>query len=269
MGISRLNIEGAAMSERKPGVSGPFIPLSTLLKFYLPLGRKYTKLEAMFSLTLDFDQDGIKSVRAYARQWQWNRKTVKKFLEEAANSSGTTKYATEYTSKGPAVPLINKHLWGQGGREVYQQVYQQGTTTVHPSSYIREKKEKKEKDLVGQFSENGAATPGQIVRKFFKAWATPQLRGEQFQKFAALFSDTEQLDAFCAYWTEPSKSGKKVRWELEKTFELKRRIATWTRRSEKMGASLSYAQRRKEELGKRRKEIAERIKGGSNDERKG
>lgn len=35
---------------------------------------------------------------------------------------------------------------------------------------------------------------------------------------------------FLAYWTEPTKNGKKQRWEQQKTFELKRRFITWMSR---------------------------------------
>lgn len=36
-----------------------------------------------------------------------------------------------------------------------------------------------------------------------------------------------EVKKFISYWTEPTRSGKKQRWETEKTFELKRRLATW------------------------------------------
>lgn len=36
-----------------------------------------------------------------------------------------------------------------------------------------------------------------------------------------------EIDKFCDYWTEPNKTGTKVRWELEKTFEVTRRLKTW------------------------------------------
>lgn len=43
----------------------------------------------------------------------------------------------------------------------------------------------------------------------------------------------QQILAFAAYWTEPNGSGKKQRWELQKTFEVGRRFSTWmSRRSE-------------------------------------
>jgi hypothetical protein len=38
------------------------------------------------------------------------------------------------------------------------------------------------------------------------------------------------LDKFCNYWTEKNKSRTKMRWELEKTFEIPRRLATWASR---------------------------------------
>lgn len=36
------------------------------------------------------------------------------------------------------------------------------------------------------------------------------------------------LKAFCNYWTEPNKSKTKMRFELEKTFEIGRRLAKWS-----------------------------------------
>lgn len=40
-----------------------------------------------------------------------------------------------------------------------------------------------------------------------------------------------ELTKFISYWTEPTKNGKKQRWELEKTFEVGRRLATWFSKS--------------------------------------
>ena len=41
--------------------------------------------------------------------------------------------------------------------------------------------------------------------------------------------DTEMLEDFMEYWTEPNKSGTKMRFELEKTWSLSRRLKTWSR----------------------------------------
>lgn len=40
-----------------------------------------------------------------------------------------------------------------------------------------------------------------------------------------------ELPKFISYWTEPSKSGKKQRWELESAFEVTRRLVTWLGRA--------------------------------------
>ena len=37
----------------------------------------------------------------------------------------------------------------------------------------------------------------------------------------------KMLNAFCSYWTEPNKSKTKMRFELQKTFEIGRRLVTW------------------------------------------
>ena len=36
-----------------------------------------------------------------------------------------------------------------------------------------------------------------------------------------------EINKFISYWTELNKSGTKQRWELEKTFEVNKRLATW------------------------------------------
>jgi len=37
----------------------------------------------------------------------------------------------------------------------------------------------------------------------------------------------QDITEFVLYWTEPNKSGKKERWETEKTFDVKRRLLKW------------------------------------------
>ena len=37
----------------------------------------------------------------------------------------------------------------------------------------------------------------------------------------------QELKKFVSYWTELNKSGTKQKWELQKTFEVQRRLATW------------------------------------------
>lgn len=44
---------------------------------------------------------------------------------------------------------------------------------------------------------------------------------------------TEMLEAFVDYWTEPNKSKTKLRYELQKTFDIGRRLKTWSKNDSK------------------------------------
>ena len=45
--------------------------------------------------------------------------------------------------------------------------------------------------------------------------------------------DESTLKAFISYWSEPNRSKTKLRYELEKTFELGRRLTTWAANQKK------------------------------------
>ena len=58
-------------------------------------------------------------------------------------------------------------------------------------------------------------------------------RESEFKELVRQFSNqypVNMLKSFCDYWTEPNKSKTKMRFELEKTFEISRRLATWASR---------------------------------------
>lgn len=70
-------------------------------------------------------------------------------------------------------------------------------------------------------------TPADTARAFFE-------KGDPYQKcIEALSQKTSpgtvaaELEKFIEYWTEPNKSGTKVRWEQQETFEIGRRLKTW------------------------------------------
>jgi hypothetical protein len=46
-----------------------------------------------------------------------------------------------------------------------------------------------------------------------------------------------ELVNFRGYWSELNKSGTKQRWELERTFQLQRRLSVWFRNAEKFNKS--------------------------------
>jgi len=54
--------------------------------------------------------------------------------------------------------------------------------------------------------------------------------------FKELYS-VEMLEAFIDYWTEPNKSKTKLRYELQKTFDIARRLKTWNKNESKFNKS--------------------------------
>lgn len=51
-----------------------------------------------------------------------------------------------------------------------------------------------------------------------------------------------ELGKFIDYWTEPTRNGVKQRWELEKAFEIRRRLVTWFSRSNRNVSRLNNNQ---------------------------
>jgi len=65
---------------------------------------------------------------------------------------------------------------------------------------------------------------------------------QSIEPFAAEFPK-EMLNAFFRYWSEPTRTKTKMRFEMEKTWEIKRRLLTWQRRDEEKGKGKSYQER--------------------------
>jgi hypothetical protein len=49
----------------------------------------------------------------------------------------------------------------------------------------------------------------------------------------------EMLQSFINYWTEPNPSKTKMRWEMEKVFDIPRRLATWASRQKNFSSGVS------------------------------
>lgn len=72
------------MDEANTKPQGNWVPISKTLVAELPHNelRPYTKLEAMYSLTVDYDAGKPVTVRGYAALWRWEKNKVKRFLDE-------------------------------------------------------------------------------------------------------------------------------------------------------------------------------------------
>jgi len=105
-----------------------------------------------------------------------------------------------------------------GNTAVYTDVYTGAIPIIYDSDYDlknkkkeeSEKKEEKEKNLLKR-EENFRL----VVRSF---------------DYSTGYT-IEMINQFCDYWTEPNKSRTKMRFELEKVFDIPRRLRTWHSRS--------------------------------------
>jgi len=75
-------------------------------------------------------------------------------------------------------------------------------------------------------------TPSQEAREFFSGGEITKNIIDQFLNRGIEESAlTTEVQKFILYWTELNKTGKKQKWEMQKTFEVKRRLATWLNNS--------------------------------------
>ena len=88
-------------------------------------------------------------------------------------------------------------------------------------------KERKEKEKKLNIIERGE-TPSSVASRFFNNLEEQERVIEQLTlKGYEPNSVKQEIAKFLSYWTEPNKSGSKQRWEMEQTFEIGRRLATW------------------------------------------
>jgi DNA-binding Lrp family transcriptional regulator len=78
-------------------------------------------------------------------------------------------------------------------------------------------------------------TPGEIAKEFFdpqNSFRRNSIVEEICQATGAPREAVEtEVKKFVFYWTEPNKSGTKQKWQLQQTFDVKRRIYTWLSRA--------------------------------------
>jgi len=74
------------------------------------------------------------------------------------------------------------------------------------------------------------STPSQIAKSFFEG--NIEETYNEIKSKLSLNDDILKVEfqKFILYWTEPNKSGTKVRWEQQPTFEVNRRLYTWLTR---------------------------------------
>lgn len=95
-------------------------------------------------------------------------------------------------------------------------------STETPQSKVKKSIGEKSKEEDVEISDE--ISPAQKAREFFKKIEEENL------------DENDERKKFYNYWTEKNKSGTKQRWELEKTFEVGKRFATWQQNAAKFNS---------------------------------
>ena len=194
------------------------------------------------------------SIRFLSKRWKWSERKVRTFLaflrrenmitlskEQGMNVTTLVKY-NEYngSESDTACDTSNDTMSGTNiiqeinnlRMQVTQLMTQVATQQVtHPAKepekrHTGDTKQIKEKNIIKETTTN-------VVGKKDAAKAATLSRKESFYQLLVPYVGQypkEMIRAFFDYWSELNKSETKMRYELEKTWELPRRLATWASR---------------------------------------
>lgn len=190
------------------------------------------------------------STVSLASRWGWSRAKAKRFFRDLENEGQIVQQTNRISS---LLTVINYNLYQT---DVTTDVTTERQQTLQQTdTNKKEKKDKKEKNtgvvrdaLPTTQQQDGKPTepcPADIARVFFST------RPER-DRVAAEFSEKgyplewlqQEIQKFYVYWTEPTPNGKKHRWQLQKTFEVRRRLATWLMNTTKFSSSRPHASAR-------------------------
>lgn len=166
------------------------------------------------------------SLRYLASRWQWSTKKVGAFLELLIQD-GMIKKETPKETGQTVITICNYDKYNAQTSQEETPRKQEGNTLETPwkqqgNKIKKEKKEKKvEETTAGAVDKKAAVTAATLSRKdaFYQS-LVPYVG--RYPK--------EMIRAFFDYWSEQNKSGTRMRYELEKTWELPKRLATWASR---------------------------------------
>lgn len=194
------------------------------------------------------------SIRFLSKRWKWSERKVRTFLaflrrenmitlskEQGMNVITLVKYNEYNGSESDTAGDTSNDTMSdtniiQGINNLRIQVTQLMTQVstqqvTHPAKELEKRhtgdtKQIKEKNIIKETTTN-------VVAKKDAAKAATLSRKESFYQSLVPYVGQypkEMIRAFFDYWSELNKSETKMRYELEKTWELPKRLATWASR---------------------------------------
>lgn len=199
------------------------------------------------------------SIRFLSKRWHWTERRVRTFLaylkrenmitlsqdqgmniitlvkynEYNGNPADTTSDTTADTSSDTSIVQEINELRLQVTQLLTQVATQQVTQPQNEAKkrHTGDTKQIKDKNIIKETTTN-------VVAKKDAAKAATLSRKETFYQslipFVGLYPK-EMIRAFFDYWSEQNKSGTKMRFEFEKTWELSRRLKTWEKKEYQYG----------------------------------
>ena len=151
------------------------------------------------------------SERTLAVRWKWSRGKVSRFLKDLENEHQIEPQKNSVTT---LISISN-----------YDEYQCNEPQTDHRRTTDGPKQEKKE------YNKKESSTIVEPKKKIsLTLTENLEKRNKSFYESLVPFVETygkELIRAFYDYWTEPNKSKTKMRFELEKTWDVKRRLNTW------------------------------------------
>lgn len=213
------------------------IPDELLTQEWWSEKRIWSKTEAALDVMQMASSGSVQvSCRSLANKWMWNAMKVDRFLKKLVLLEwiGVTQQREGliiercnkcYTNVTPNVtpkPLCT---------EEFQEV--DVTPNVTPSVTLRRKSfpiplSKEETTHIKEKDNNKLLSQKKVSPSLPDLTARSKLFQESLRPFLDVYG-RDLLNDFYAYWTEPNKSKTKMRYELEKTWDVARRLNTWSR----------------------------------------
>ena len=164
--------------------------------------------------------------------------TLQNWRTAITNLKSTGELTERKVGKHRILKLKNYTMYQEGNTETNTETNTVLTQKEHGSNtevtHIEEgKKEKKVRREEG--GEINSPTPKKQAEDFF---TTDSIQEKLIDYYVGLHNVSRkevraEIDRFVNYWTEPTPSGRKVRWQTEKTFSVKHRLITWFNNKDK------------------------------------
>lgn len=170
----------------------------------------------------------ITSLEKLAKEAGLSVREIRTSIEKLESTGELTRKATNKFTH------ISLSKWGEyqqdEPRATRRQTNGRQTSDMQATTIKECKNEKNEKNIEQEQGEVAlrAPTPAQTAIDFFSPEADhAPLIGVLCSKGMQEDVVREELAKFISYWTEPNKSGTKQRWQMQTTFEVRRRLVTW------------------------------------------